>query len=51
MASKIFVIEHCENCHLHAWNTRHNEAQYKQHALNCKYKSYLIDINRELIIN
>ena len=30
---KIFIIEHCENCSLHQWNTRHNADQYKNHAL------------------
>ena len=25
---KTFVIEHCENCHLHRWNTRHDEKKY-----------------------
>lgn len=31
--NKIFVIEHCENCGTHQWNTRHNEGQYKQMAM------------------
>jgi len=22
---KVFVIEHCENCPSHAWNTRHKD--------------------------
>lgn len=34
---KIFVIEHCENCATHQWNTRHNEALYKQHAMGGKF--------------
>ena len=32
---KIFVIEHCENCPAHAWNTRHDEKQYKNYAISC----------------
>lgn len=24
-----FVIEHCERCKTHNWNTRHDEAKYK----------------------
>ena len=32
----IFVVEHCENCHLHAWNTRHNEKQYRDNAVGGK---------------
>lgn len=30
--NKIFIIEHCENCKTHLWNTRHDEAKYKQVA-------------------
>ena len=34
MASKkVFVIEHCENCKMHGWNTRHDENKYKAHAI------------------
>ena len=31
-----FIIEHCENCRTHNWNTRHDEAKYKQFAEECK---------------
>ena len=31
-----FVIEHCENCRSHQWNTRHDEAKYKQYAEESK---------------
>ena len=24
----VFVIEHCQNCSSHQWNTRHDEAKY-----------------------
>ena len=24
-----FIIEVCENCRTHSWNTRHDEAKYK----------------------
>ena len=24
----VFVIETCQNCKTHAWNTRHDEAKY-----------------------
>lgn len=30
---KIFVIEHCENCQMHSWNTRHDANKYKQNAM------------------
>lgn len=33
---KVFVVEHCENCELHQWNTRHDPEQYKQHAIGGK---------------
>lgn len=33
MPEKVFVIEHCENCQAHQWNTRHNAEQYKNHAI------------------
>ena len=28
-----FVIEVCENCRSHNWNTRHDENKYKSYAL------------------
>lgn len=28
-----FVIEHCENCQAHQWNTRHDANQYKSYAI------------------
>ena len=28
----IFVIEVCENCRTHNWNTRHDENKYKAYA-------------------
>jgi len=31
----VFVIEHCENCPSHKWNTRHDEKQYKNYAISC----------------
>ena len=37
MSDKIFIVEHCENCSMHQWNTRHNEGLYKQHAMGGKY--------------
>ena len=37
MGEKVFVIEHCENCAQHQWNTRHDAAQYKAKAQECKY--------------
>lgn len=33
---KVFIIEHCENCQSHQWNTRHDANAYKQHAINRK---------------
>lgn len=33
-ARKTFVIEHCENCQMHSWCTRHDANSYKQHAIN-----------------
>lgn len=42
----IFVVEHCENCHLHQWNTRHNEQQYKDNAIGGKSnRSFAIQAN------
>ena len=32
MPGKCFVIEHCENCQQHQWNTRHDASQYKSKA-------------------
>ena len=26
----IFVVEACENCKAHGWNTRHDEAKYTE---------------------
>ena len=37
---KIFVIEHCENCQMHSWNTRHDEKKYKANALGGKYMRF-----------
>lgn len=51
---KVFVIEHCENCQMHQWNTRHDANVYKQHAIGGKFKSnhQLLEITyRVLIIN
>ena len=28
----IFIIEHCENCQSHSWNTRHKPMQYQNAA-------------------
>ena len=37
MSSKhIFVIETCENCKSHQWNTRHDETKYIGFFDNCK---------------
>ena len=38
---KIFVIEHCENCQMHSWNTRHDAYKYKANALGGKYNDVL----------
>jgi hypothetical protein len=32
-----FVIEVCENCRAHTWNTRHDENKYKSYALESKF--------------
>jgi len=32
-SENIFVIETCENCRQHNWNTRHDENKYKNYAL------------------
>ncbi len=34
MNQKTFVIEVCEGCANHAWNTRHDPNQYKNYAMN-----------------
>ena len=31
-----FVIEVCENCKTHNWNTRHDENKYKNYAIESK---------------
>ena len=31
-----FIIEVCENCRTHNWNTRHDENKYKNYALESK---------------
>ena len=31
-----FVIEVCENCRAHNWNTRHDENKYKSYAVESK---------------
>jgi hypothetical protein len=33
----IFVIEVCENCRTHNWNTRHDENKYKTYAAESKF--------------
>lgn len=33
---KTFVVEHCENCKTHSWNTRHDEHRYKSYGLDSK---------------
>lgn len=35
-SDKIFIVEHCENCRSHQWNTRHDEAKYKSFAEESK---------------
>ena len=37
-----FVIEACENCIAHKWNTRHDET---------KYKNYSVESNKALKFN
>jgi hypothetical protein len=32
-----FVIEVCENCRGHNWNTRHDENKYKAYAMESKF--------------
>jgi len=27
---RVFVIETCENCKQHQWNTRHDESKYQE---------------------
>jgi hypothetical protein len=36
-----FVIEVCENCKTHLWNTRHDENKYKNYALESKLQEKL----------
>ena len=36
MSNLVFVIEHCENCHMHSWNTRHDAKKYMDAALQSK---------------
>ena len=36
MSKKVFVIEHCENCAGHQWNTRHDPNKYKTNAIGGK---------------
>ena len=31
-----FVIEYCQNCSVHAWNTRHDEAKYEAYKNGIK---------------
>ena len=33
-----FVIEFCENCRTHNWNTRHDEAKYSLYAVESTFK-------------
>ena len=33
-----FVIEVCENCRTHNWNTRHDENKYRSYAMESKLK-------------
>ena len=49
MSGKCFIIEHCENCQTHQWNTRHNPEQYKQYAINGK--SYILELNLDIVAN
>ena len=30
------VIEHCKDCRVHNWNTRHDEAKYARYAAESK---------------
>ena len=32
LGQKVVVIEYCEGCQAHAWNTRHDEAKYESFA-------------------
>jgi len=43
MVHKVFVLEHCENCGDHKWNTRHTEGQYKNAALSCNYNQNILN--------
>ena len=49
-----FVIEVCENCRAHNWNTRHDENKYKNYANESKFKKlYSIEFcqNKGIIMN
>ncbi len=37
-----FVIEVCENCRAHNWNTRHDENKYKAYAMESKFYNQLM---------
>ena len=28
----VYIVEFCQNCRTHNWNTRHEEARYKNYA-------------------
>lgn len=34
----VFILEVCENCRTHNWNTRHDEARYKSYAMEMSEK-------------
>lgn len=42
--SYTIVIECCENCRSHQWNTRHDPAKYDQFFLDSKYPFVLITV-------
>ena len=44
-----FVIEACENCKSHNWNTRHDENKYKNYAIERKGRFILHSIVATLI--
>ncbi len=46
-SSYIYIIETCENCKSHTWNTRHDEAKYLQYAQESK--NYSIFINSKYL--
>jgi hypothetical protein len=37
----VFVIETCQNCKTHAWNTRHDEAKYIEYFNKGKSAKFL----------